>query len=201
MNFLQADGWIGGALYGAIGAVVFYLWWSDWRAGRGDAGFPGASGAPLRVLLVAGLGGVALTLLETVGESLLGLTAEQTELAVFAIVPLLAAAVVEEVVFRGYLVVQNRGRVWLWGSVVAFSFLFAVIHPYLWSWEDGSLSVEFSAKGVFSTAFVFANSLWFYAVRFSFGNRSHSLLPCFVAHGASNFAVWAVKGFQGFLVW
>lgn len=180
--------------------VVLYLWRSDWRTGRTN-GFPGASGASLRVLLIAGLGGVALTLLETVGEALLGLTAEQTELAVIALVPLLAAAVIEEIVFRGYLVVQDKGTAWLWGSVVGFSLLFALIHPYLWSWEDGMFSVEWTPKGIFSTVFVFVNSLWFYAVRFSFGNKSRSLLPCFIAHATSNFAVWAIKGFQGFLVW
>lgn len=200
MNFLQADGWIGGALYGAVALVVLYLWRSDWKAGRTN-GFPGASGAPARVLWIAGLGGVALTLLETLGEGVLGLTAEQSEIAAFALVPLLSAAIVEEIVFRGYLVVQNRGRLWLWASVVGFSLLFALIHPYLWSWEDGVLAFEWTVKGAFSTAFIFANSLWFYAVRFAFGNRSHSLLPCFVAHGASNFSVWLVKGWQGYLVW
>ena len=200
MNFLSTNDWMGGLLYGAAALVVLYLWRSDWRHGRTN-GFPGASGAPLRVLLIAGLGGVALTLLETIGEALLGLTAEQTELAVFALVPLLAAAVIEEIVFRGYLVVQNRGTAWLWGSVVGFSLIFALIHPYLWSWEEGALSLEWTTKAVFSTVLVFANSLWFYAVRFSFGNDGRSLLPCFIAHGASNFSVWAIKGFQGFLVW
>ncbi len=200
MNFLQTGGWIGGALYGVAALVVLYLWRSDWKNGRTN-GFPGASGAPLRVLMIAGLGGVLLTLLETAGEYALGLSAEQSELAAFALVPLLAAAVIEEVVFRGYLVVENRGRVWLWGSVVVFSLIFAVIHPYIWSWEDGHLSIEWTTKGLFSTFFIFVSSLWFYAVRFAFGNHSRSLLPCFIAHGAANFSVWAVKGFQGFLIW
>jgi len=200
MNFLQSGGWIEGLLYGTIATVVFYLWWSDAKS-KSSSGFPGASFAKPRVLLIAGLGGLALTLLETLGESLLGLTAEQTEMAAIALVPIMAAAIIEEIIFRGYLVVDRRGTAWLVGSVVGFSVLFALIHPYLWSWEDGSLSFEWTVKGAFSTLFVLVNSLWFYAVRFSFGNDSHSLLPCFVAHGVSNFAVWAIKGYQGFLIW
>ena len=157
--------------------------------------------APARVLWIAAIGGLALTILETIGESLLGITGEQTELAAIAIIPLLAAAVIEELVFRGYLVVDQKGKNWLIGSIVGFSFLFALIHPYLWSWEEGTLSLELTVKGFFSTALVFVNSLFFYAVRFTFGNKTHSLLPCFIAHGASNFSVWAIKGFQGFIVW
>lgn len=189
-----------GLFYGAAALVVLYLWASDVRS-KSQTGFPGATLAPTRTVLIAGAGGLVITLLETWGESLLGLTAEQSELAAIAIVPLLAAAVIEELVFRGYLVIDQKGKAWLVGSVVTFSFLFAVIHPYLWTWEEGKLSIEWTAKGVFSTAAVFANSLWFYVVRFSFGNKSHSLLPCFVAHAVSNASVWAIKGYQGFLVW
>lgn len=200
MNFLESDGWMGGAIYGGIAFVLLYMWVTDCREKR-ETGFPGATLAPLRVLLIAGLGGLVLTLLETGVEYGFGLTEEQTEMAVFAIVPVLAAAIIEEIVFRGYLVVDHKGKAWLVGSVVGFSFLFAIIHPYIWTWEDGTLTFDWTAKGIFSTVFVFVNSLWFYSVRFSFGNRTHSLLPCFVAHGVSNFSVWAIKGFQGYLVW
>ncbi|MGE9291757.1 MAG: CPBP family intramembrane glutamic endopeptidase [Puniceicoccales bacterium] len=200
MSFLQSDGWVSGLIYGGIALVVLWFWISDCREGR-TGGFPGASLAPVRTLIWAGIGGLALTLLETWGESLLGLTAEQTEMAAFALVPVLAAAVIEEIVFRGYLVVDHKGKAWLVGSIFGFSLIFSLIHPYLWSWEDGQLSIEWTTKGVFSTVFVLVNSLWFYTVRFSLGNRSHSLLPCFVAHGMSNFAVWAIKGFQGYLTW
>jgi len=200
MNFLESDGWVGGLLYGGIAVVILYFWWSDYKTNR-KSGFPGASMAPARVLWIAAIGGLALTILETIGESLLGITGEQTELAAIAIIPLLAAAVIEELVFRGYLVVDQKGKNWLIGSIVGFSFLFALIHPYLWSWEEGTLSLELTVKGFFSTALVFVNSLFFYAVRFTFGNKTHSLLPCFIAHGASNFSVWAIKGFQGFIVW
>ena len=200
MSFLESDGWMGGAIYGGIALVLLYMWASDCRSQR-TGGFPGASWAPLRGLIIAGIGGLVLTLLETGVEYGLGLTEEQSEMAVIAIIPVLAAAVIEEIVFRGYLVVDHKGRGWLIGSVLGFSFLFAVIHPYLWSWEEGTLSFEWTAKGMFSTLFVFANSLWFYTVRFGIGNRSRSLLPCFVAHGVSNFSVWAIKGAQGFWVW
>jgi len=200
MSYLQPGGWIGGVIYGVIALVILSFWISDCRNKR-QGGFPGATLAPMRVLLIAGAGGLLLTLLETLGESVLGLTAEQSEMAAIAIIPILAAAIIEEIVFRGYLVVDTKGKSWLIGSIVGFSLLFALIHPFLWTWEDGKLSFEWSTKGVFSTVTVFANSIWFYTVRFSFGNRSHSLLPCFIAHGVSNFSVWAIKGFQGFLIW
>jgi len=197
---LQPGGWVGGAIYAGIALVILYFWISDCRSGR-TTGFPGASLAPRRTLLIAGAGGLILTLIETWGESLLGLTAEQSEMAAFALVPILAAAIIEEIVFRGYLVVDQKGTAWLVGSVLGFSLLFALIHPFLWTWEEGRLSFEWTTKGAFSTLSVFANSLWFYAVRFAFGNKTHSLLPCFIAHAVSNFSVWAIKGFQGFLVW
>lgn len=200
MNSLQSENPTFGILYGIIAVVVLYLWRQDWKSGN-EGGFPGASGAPVRLLWIAGIGGVALTLLETAGEYALGLTADQSELAAIAIVPLLGAAVVEELIFRGYLVVDKKGKGPLIASIVGFSLIFAVIHPHLWSWEDGEFSLEFTRKGIFTTTFLFVNSLWFYAMRFSFGNKSRSLLPCFIAHAASNGSVWVIKGFQGFLIW
>jgi len=200
MSSLQSENPTFGILYGIIAVVVLYLWRQDWKSGK-ETGFPGASGAPIRLLVIAGIGGIVLTLLETAGEYALGLTAEQSELAAIAIVPLLGAAVVEELIFRGYLVVDQKGRGPLIASIVGFSLIFAVIHPHLWSWEEGVFSLELTRKGFFTTTFLFVNSLWFYAVRFSPGNKSRSLLPCFIAHAASNGSVWLIKGFQGFLIW
>ena len=187
-------------LYFGAGLVVLVLWIRDAREGKGQ-GFPGASWVRGRLWAIAAAGGLALTLLETAGEGLLGISAEQSTLPARSLLPLLGAAVVEEVVFRGYLVVTGRGRAALAGSIVLFSALFAVLHPYLWSWEDGTFTWEVRTKTVFTTAFLFLGSLWFYAVRFAFGNTRHSLLPCFVAHATTNASVWVVKLLQGHLSW
>jgi hypothetical protein len=54
-------------------------------------------------------------------------------------------------------------------------------------------------KGWFSTAMVFAMSLWMYAARLAAWNPQRSLLPCFAAHAAKNLAVVAVKAATGFM--
>ena len=79
------------------------------------------------------------------------------------------------------------------------SVLFAALHPFLWRWDDAGFAFTFGAKGWFSSAVVFATSLWFYAVRFAAWNPSHSLLPCFAGHAAKNIAVVAVKTATGFM--
>jgi membrane protease YdiL (CAAX protease family) len=107
--------------------------------------------------------------------------------------------VIEEVVFRGYLAIENRGRLLLWAGVVGVSLLFAVLHPFLWKWNGQGLTLHFGAKAWFSTAMVFAVSLWFYTVRFFQLNPQQSLLPCFVAHATKNLGVFAVKYIQGFV--
>jgi hypothetical protein len=96
-------------------------------------------------------------------------------------------------------VVENRGRAALVAGVVAASVGFALLHPFLWSWEGGRLGFQGDAKAWFSTSAVFAGSLWFYAVRFLPMNPTRSLLPCFVAHLTKNLGVFAIKYAEGFV--
>lgn len=196
-------------LYVAAAIYLLYLIRADYQLYRqtGEArGFPGVTPASRNLLLFAAAGGIVLTMVETVGESVLGLTAEQTTLAWFALGPILAAAVIEEVVFRGYLFFDQHGPWVLWGCIFGFSLLFALIHPYLWNWEGGfrldfwnALTLDLSLKGWFSTLFVFISSLFFYLLRFCFGNKQRSLFPCIVAHATANASVYCVKMAQGFV--
>lgn len=195
--------------YAVVAAVVFYLWNEDRRRGRSgeSGGFPGAVAAPVGAVVIATLGALLLTGAETAGEIALGLDAEQSELAAIAILALLGAGIIEEVVFRGYLFPGGRGRFFLWGGIFVLSAVFAVIHPHLWSWEGGfrmdfwnAIDFHLTPKAWFTTAFLFLHSVWFYLARFCFGNRQRSLLPCFVAHAASNGAVYVIKWWQGFIV-
>ena len=134
---------------------------------------------------------------ETVGENLLGISKEQSSITVLFAFVSIAAGFGEELVFRGYLLVDKKGRAWLWGSILGFSLLFALVHPFLWSWEDGNLSIHLSTKAWFSTGVVFLNSLWFYILRVTRANPAKSLWPCIIAHASSNAAVFFVKLGQG----
>jgi membrane protease YdiL (CAAX protease family) len=136
--------------------------------------------------------------METGGEYALGLTARQSHMTVLFGVYSLAAAFLEELIFRGYLVVENRGRAALLTGIVGASLAFALLHPFLWEWQEGHLALHGDGKAWFSTAMIFAGSLWFYAVRFLPANPTRSLLPCIAAHAAKNLGVWMIKYGQGF---
>lgn len=180
------------------------LWVSDYRAALSgkpnDRSLPGATPVSTATVAIASLGALLLLAAETVGEHTLGLSAEQSKMtALFAFYSILGAPVIEELLFRGYLVIEHRGRAALWAGVVGVSSLFALLHPFLWEWNGGGITVHFGAKAWFSTAAIFVGSLWFYAVRFFRLNPQRSLLPCFVAHTAKNLGVLAIKYFEGFL--
>ncbi len=186
-----------------VSAFVFHLWWSDLRAARAGRpnprAFPGAAPCDRRVVLVAVAGALLLLGLEPGGEVALGIADEQRTVTVLWSLYTFAAAFVEELVFRGYLVVAGRGRAALWGSIVGFSAVFALFHPFLWEWTEGGLVLQFTVKGWFSTAMVFLGSLWFYALRFLPFNPQRSLLPCIAAHLTKNVGVFALKGAFGFV--
>ena len=184
-------------------AFLFHLWLRDLgaaRAGRPNPrAFPGAVSCERQVLLLGIAGTLLLLALETGGEAVLGIDDEQSTVTVLWSVYSLAAAFIEELTFRGYLAVTNRGRAVLWISITLFSALFALAHPFLWQWTDGHLVLQFTAKGWFSTALAFAGSLWFYTLRFAPFNPGRSLLPCIVGHFVKNLGVFALKGAAGFV--
>jgi membrane protease YdiL (CAAX protease family) len=185
------------------GGFVAKWWCDDYRATRQGnpvpQAFPGATPAGRLALLIAAGGALLLLAAETAGEQALGLTAKQSQMTVLFGLYTLVAAFGEELVFRGYLVVENRGRANLVAGVIGASLAFALLHPFLWTWEDSTLSFHGDTKAWFSTAAVFAGSLWFYAVRFLPMNPTRSLLPCFVAHLTKNLGVFAIKYAEGFV--
>ena len=187
----------------AVAAFLFHLWWRDLgaaRAGRPNPrAFPGAVPCERQILLIAIAGTLLLLALETGGEAVLGIADQQSTVTVLWSLYSLAAAFIEELTFRGYLAVTNRGRTLLWSSIVLFSALFALAHPFLWRWEEGHLVLQLTAKGWFSTALAFAGSLWFYTLRFAPFNPGRSLLPCIVGHLTKNLGVFALKGAAGFV--
>lgn len=184
-------------------AVVARWWLADLRAARAgittNHALPGATPAPNRAIGIAVFGALVLLGLETWGESTLGLTAQQSRMTVLAGGYSVAAAFLEELIFRGYLLVPGRVRPLLLAGVVAASAGFALLHPFLWEWTDGRLRWQPSAKAWFSTGAIFVGSLWFYCVRLLPSNPRRSLLPCIAAHAAKNLGVFAIKGAQGFV--
>ena len=188
----------------AVSAYVAKLWFDDYRASRSEnpnpRALPGATKAPAGALVLGAAVILLLLALETWGEMHLGLTEQQTKMTALFAVYTLCAAVVEEIVFRGFIVWDKGSQTMLWASVFGASLLFAALHPYLWEWKEGKLLGIFTPKGWFSTGSIFVGSLWFYVCRFAGFNPKRSLLPCFAAHGAKNLGVILIKATQGFLV-
>lgn len=202
-------------IYLGAAGYVFHLWWSDLSAAQAGSvpqsgSLPGAAPARPGVVAVGIAGSLILLVVETGGEIVLGIHHEQSVLAWHFLFALVAASIIEEIIFRGYLIVPDRGPLLLWGSATFFSVIFALLHPYLWSYEAGEgtpfwdlreaeFRVKMTFKAWFSTAFVFLGSLWFYALRFNRWNASRSLLPCFAGHLALNLGVYLVKWAQGYI--
>lgn len=190
-----------------IGALyLLKLWRDDFRQELSGTpnpkALPGATSASGLALIIAGCGALILVAVETVGELALGVSQEQTSIAALFLLPMIGAGILEEILFRGYLVITKRGRAALLLSCVAFSALFSLLHYqyYLEIPEDGSvadMTLKLDPKSLWSLLILFLNSLWFYAVRFAAWNHNRSLLPCFVAHISSNLAVFFVKLAQG----
>lgn len=197
-----------------IALFIGRWWWQDFSVARNGTpnprALPGATPCPSGLLWLGMAGAVAITGLETWGELALGISGEQKTIGAAFLAAMLAAALVEEIVFRGYLVIENRGRAALIAGVLGASLLFALAHDFLWQFEqpEGAawwefwrgFSLNFSLKGWFSFGFVFLTSLYFYTLRLHPRNAGRSLLPCFAAHAARNLAVFAIKAAQGHVV-
>ena len=193
-------------LYVGVAAYVGYMYWGDYQSNQASEqldprGMPGATSASWGLYGIGVIGALLILAAETGGEIALGIASEQSEMVWYFVFAILGAGIVEEVIFRGYLVVDSKGRAALIGSCVGFSLIFAIIHGHFWSNEEGqAFAWTFTTKAFFTTGILLANSLWFYALRFGPWNKNRSLFPCMLAHAASNFGVFAVKLAQGFVV-
>ena len=167
--------------------------------------FPGTAPASAFLIIVAITGALVILAIETIGEYRLGTSATQSDIAGSFLLVMVAAGFLEELIFRGYLVIENRGRFILWSGILVVSAIFTLGHAQYWllwgeSSPTGDLSLNFTTGSHWTLMILFANSLWFYAVRFNRFNPARSLLPCFAAHISSNIGVFAIKLFQGHVV-
>ena len=191
------------------GIYLLHLWWSDTQVRRKNANkesvkglLPGSTLAPPRASIFAVVGAVFIVLTVTFLELKLGVSTEQSTISWWFLPAMLGAAVTEEVIFRGYLVVSNRGKWLLISSIVMFSSIFALLHPYIWyhavespsaiQWIT-TLRLKLELQPLLATASIWLLSIWFYTVRFWPLNKKHSLLPCFSAHAAANLSVFIIK--------
>lgn len=177
-------------------------WLDDFRSKDPNA-LPGATPCSQTGVWIAITGALVILVLETFGELITKLEEEQSTIVWYFLAAMVAAAVLEELVFRGYLVISKKGRGILVASAVGFSLLFALAHPYLWTFsKEEGLSMHLSShKAWLTTGFLYLKSLWFYYVRFAKWNPQQSLIPCVVAHLAINLATFAIKASQGKVVW
>ena len=160
---------------------------------------PGAKPTNGLLIFASIVGALVLLGNAVVGEYALDIVEAQSVMVWFFVFASISAGVIEEVVFRGYLVVQNRGRNALVLSCIGFSLVFALAHGYLWSMEDG-FAWSFTVQGIFNTWILFFNSVCFYALRFGPWNANHSILPSIIAHMVFNLGVFGVKLAQGYIV-
>jgi membrane protease YdiL (CAAX protease family) len=190
-------------LYVGIAAYVLKMYWADYKDQRGGevnpSALPGAFKTTVPAIAIGVVGSLFLLGVETGGEIALGISAEQSEVVWYLVITWICAGVVEEVIFRGYLVIDKKGTVALVGSCVGFSLIFALLHPHLWSMDD-RFHFTITEKGLFTTGLLLANSLWWYACRFGPWNKTRSIFPCMIAHAASNLGVFFVKWAQGYVV-
>lgn len=187
---------------------ILKLWLDDYFAAqRGEPNpkaLPGATPAPMGLMILGIVGALLLVGVETAGEYALGVVDQQSTIVFWFLFAMIAAGIIEELIFRGYLVVTGKGKAVLWGSVVLFSLLFAMLHyEHYLHWEEEAawheFSIAFDRKALWTLSLLFVNSLWFYALRFMPMNTQQSLLPCYCAHIASNLGVFLVKLLQGYV--
>ncbi|MGB0371459.1 MAG: type II CAAX prenyl endopeptidase Rce1 family protein [Opitutales bacterium] len=197
-----------------VAGFFFKMWLDDFRARESENApakpIPGATPTGAKAILIGVLGALAILALETGGEIALGVSDEQKVITYLFLLPMLGAAITEELIFRGFLIVTDRGKAAMLASIFGFSLLFALLHDFLWSldmpedvdgWKiwEGTFSLHLDTKGFFSTAMVFLNSIWFYFLRVMPANPQKSLIPCFLAHAVSNLGVFVIKWVQGFV--
>ncbi len=195
-----------------VTCYVARLWVMDFlrKGTNAQKEFPGTGNCSLLWILIGAQAGLFLLATETLGEKLLGVSDQQSTLKAYAILAILSAAFYEELVFRGYFVVEKYGRRPMVFFAVLLSALFALLHPFLWNVNvpEGvsfyaihklEWTFDFSVKAWFSTGMKFIFSIVFYWLRLNKRNKEQSLLPCFVGHATFNVGVFFIKLFQGYV--
>ena len=193
-----------------ITGLTIYIaiyWWNDTKKSllgqHEPSSLPGAYPTTAIALFIAIIGSLVILAIETCGELLLGIAEKQSTISWLFLLVMISVGFYEEILFRGYLVIENKGRRVLILSIFVFSALFALIHFHWIDWKGmkyGWFEFDISLESCYWTSILFVNSLWFYTVRFFVFNKTKSLLPSIAAHIVSNSGVFIVKLVQGHVI-
>jgi len=180
-------------IYLLIGLGVAYAWFSEYRKRQSNPGpelfWPGTTRAPISGILIIVSGILLLTVAETCAEIHYHVTASQSVSNLPILGATLGAAIVEEMVFRGFAAPSDLRGDKLLGLIIIGSLIFGVIHGFDFSTVQGRISL-------ITTFFI---SIWLYLGRYNPLNPERSILPCLIGHAVRNLAVFGVKWAQGFV--
>jgi uncharacterized protein len=180
-------------LYFLLGAVVLIAWAKEVQERKikdsAEGFWPGTTSSSLASVLLSVSGILLITLAESCVEIRYQVVHEQSSLVAIALLSLLGAAVVEEIVFRGFVAPAHLTGLKLLMVVLIGSAVFALFHGFNLSTTQGKISFIFA----------FLTSVWLYFARFNPLNPQRSLLPCLAGHCVRNLAVFGIKWAQGFI--
>ena len=182
--------------------VIVKLWTDDyfaWRRGKPfERALPGATDAPVRLIVLSAAVSAGIVLVGALGDYAIGAVSFRSKVPAYYFFTLVSAAIIEELLFRGYCVIQSKGRRTFHVSVVFFSVVYAVLHGHiLGHGKTGALQFVLAPGPMWWTFLALAQALLWYAVRFAPSNRNRSLLPSAAGHVAANVTVFLVYLAQG----
>jgi len=194
-------------IYLALGLGVLVLWGKEARSARlraadaPEAFWPGAAPCAWQTAVLAGVGALLITLVESGLEIHLGVKDGQSTIPASFLLAMMGAAVVEEITFRGFAAPASLAGVRLLATILAGSLVFMLLHGHIVDFADGGLRVKDDPKSLVSAGSAFAVSCWLYLCRFNPLNPGRSLAPALVGHAVRNLAVFGIKDAQGFVAW
>lgn len=198
---------LGHLIYLALGLGVLAFWAKEARgsasrtASDPEPFWPGAVACRWQPVVLAGVGALLLTLVESGLEIHLGVKDEQSTIPASFLLAMMGAAVVEEVTFRGFAAPAALAGLRLLATVLAGSLVFMLLHGHIVSFADGGPRINDDPKSLVSAGSAFAVSCWLYFCRFNPLNPSRSLAPALAGHAVRNLAVFGIKDAQGFVAW
>ena len=180
-------------IYLLIGLGVGFAWFSEYQKRQSNPGpelfWPGTTRAPVSGILIIVSGILLLTIAETCAEIHFQVSAHQSVSSLHILGASIGAAIVEEMVFRGFVAPSQLRGIKLLGLIIVGSVIFSAIHGFDFSTVQGRISL-------IATFFI---SVWLYLGRYNPLNPERSILPCLIGHVVRNLAVFGVKWAQGFV--
>lgn len=187
-------------LYLFIGLGVAFAWFKEYQKRKENPGpelfWPGTTPAPIAGVLVIVSGILLITVAETCAEIHYQVSAHQSVSNLYLLGATLGAAIVEEIVFRGFAAPSHWSGTKLLGLILIGSILFSLLHSINPDTSQFNFNTVQGRISLISTFFI---SIWLYLGRYNPLNPQRSLLPCLIGHLVRNLAVFGIKWAQGFV--